>query len=584
MDNLIQEQHNNNIKPKTLVELLRLQAKNHPNKRVFTFLRNGEDDEVHITYHELDQRARLIAAKLQEQDAKGQRALLLYPPGLEYIAAFFGCLYAGVVAVPAYPPRLNRPAPRIHAIIADSQAEIALTSPEILESIEKRFEHEPELEDLDWFDTNQIPVWLKSEWQEPTIETDTLAFLQYTSGSTSIPKGVMLSHRNLLYNLEQFSRGFQLAPDEYNISWLPSYHDMGLIGSIMGTIYNGISSTLLAPLDFLQRPLRWLQAITKYRATITGGPNFAYDFCVERIKPEQMKGLDLSSWRTAFNGSEPVRYETMKRFAETFAPFGFKIDAFYPCYGLAEGTLYISGGNGSSEPIPLYVQRSALERDRIIEVSPDDRDSVALVGCGTAKLDQKINIVNPETFIPCPPDVVGEIWISGENVAHGYWNRPAENENTFGARLDGGTEEKYLRTGDFGFLREGELFITGRLKDLIIIRGSNHYPQDIELTVERSHKALHTAGGGAFSVDIDGEERLVVIQEIDRRFRHEDMAPVIQAIRKAIAEEHDLQVYAIVLIKPFTIPKTSSGKIQRHACKEYFLSEKYDVIEEWRAF
>lgn len=571
------------ITPTTLVDVLQFRAKELPDKSVFIFLKDGEQEEIHVTFKELDWRARAIAAKLQQLSKVGERALLLYPPGVDYIAAFFGCLYAGVIAVPAYPPRLNRPVPRIQAIVADAEATVALTTPEIYDNMEQRFEFTPDLELLQWVNTEDMRSGLDVEWHRVDIAPEDLAFLQYTSGSTSTPKGVMLSHRNLLHNLEQISLGFQLSQEDIVVSWLPSYHDMGLIGTILGTLYIGGTTVLLAPLDFLQRPLRWLKAISKYKATVSGGPNFAYDICLEKIKPEQIKDLDLSSWRSAFNGAEPVRLETMRRFSETFEPSGFCRDAFYPCYGLAEATLFVTGGEGTTGPVTYPVNRSALEKDRVEPADVGNEDVQVLVGCGTKKLEQEIVIAHPEEFRRCAPDEVGEIWINGGSVAQGYWKRPEENERTFGATLDGEDHPKYLRTGDLGFLKDGELFITGRLKDLIIIRGSNHYPQDIEQTVEGCHEAMQTAGGGAFSIDVDGEEKLVMVQEIDRKFRRADLEPAIRAIRKAIAENHDLQVYAVVLIKPFTIPKTSSGKIKRHACKKQFLDGELDVIAEWRA-
>ena len=571
--------------PATLVDMLRWRASHQANVPAIVYLKDGELDEETITYGELDQRARVVATKLQELDVQGERALLLYPPGLEYIAAFFGCLYAGVVAVPAYPPRLNRPAPRIRAIVDDSLAKIALTTPEILSSMEKRFEHEPELETLEWIDTDELPIGLETEWRQPEIGPETLAFLQYTSGSTSTPKGVMLTHKNLLVNLNLITLGFQAEQDDVVISWLPSYHDMGLIGSIMGTLYTGTKLILIAPLDFLQRPIRWLRAITKYRGTISGGPNFAYDFCVDKVKPEQIESLDLRSLRVAFSGAEPIRLGSMERFADAFAASGFRYDMYYPCYGLAEGTLFVTGRDGPSEPVTLKVKRSALESNTIVEAPAYENEDVQiLVGCGSVKGDSKVVIAHPETFERSAPDEVGEIWVCGESVSQGYWNRPDENIRTFGARLAGEDEAAYLRTGDLGFMRNGELFITGRLKDLIIIRGSNHYPQDIELTVEKCHEAMHTAGGGAFSIDVNGEEQLVMVHEVDRKYRRANLEPAIQAVRKAIAEEHDLQVYAIVLIKPFTIPKTSSGKIQRHACKKKYLEGSFDVIAEWHAW
>lgn len=571
------------VRPDNLVTMLRSQAESHADQTAIIYLRDGENDEVAITYRDLDQQARQIAAKLQQLSRVGERALLLYPPGLDYITAFFGCLYSGVIAVPAYPPRLNRPAPRIQAILADSGAKIALTTSEILESMQKRFVYEPDLETLNWIDTQSLPDAGSLIWEDPGISSETLAFLQYTSGSTSIPKGVMLSHANLVHNLEQITAGFEVNNRDVVVSWLPSYHDMGLIGAILGTIYNASKLILIAPIDFLQRPLRWLNAISKYKATVSGGPNFAYDFCVEKVKPEQLEALDLSTLRLAFSGAEPVRLETMQKFSDVFSSTGFRMESFYPCYGLAEATLFVTGRDISSKPVTLPVHRSALEENRIEIASIDSRDAQLMISCGSTRLGTQIKIVDPETLQPCAPDRIGEIWIQGQSVARGYWNRPEENASTFNARIHGESGVNYLRTGDLGFLYNDELYITGRLKDLIIIRGSNHYPQDIELTVEKCHAYLQTAGGAVFSIDVENEEKLVVVQEIDRQYRREDLSPAIQAIRYAIAENHDLQVHSIVLIKPFTIPKTSSGKIQRHACKAQYLGGQLEVITEWHA-
>lgn len=576
-------EHTHQVMADNLVTMLRNQAEKFVDQTAIIYLRDGENDEVSITYQQLDQQARQIAARLQTLTPKGERALLLYPPGLDYIAAFFGCLYAGLIAVPAYPPRLNRPAPRIQAILADSGAKIALTTSEILESMQKRFVYEPDLEKLNWIDTQSLPDAKSLTWVEPGITGETLAFLQYTSGSTSTPKGVMLSHANLVHNLEQISVGFRVESGDTVVSWLPSYHDMGLIGSILGSLYNGSKLVLLAPIDFLQRPFRWLNAISKYKGTVSGGPNFAYDFCVEKVKPEQIEALDLSTLRVAFSGAEPVRMETMRRFVEVFAPAGFRMEAFYPCYGLAEATLFVTGGSVSSLPVTQLVHRSALEENRFVLAPDGSEDSQLMISCGSTCLGTQIKIVDPETLLPCSADQIGEIWIKGESVAQGYWNRTEENALTFNAKLAGDGEGRYLRTGDLGFLYLNDLYITGRLKDLIIIRGSNHYPQDIELTVEKCHQYMQTAGGAAFSIDEDNEEKLVIVQEIDRQYRREDLTPVIKAIQHAIAEIHDLQVHAIVLIKPFTIPKTSSGKIQRHACKNQFLEGTLEVLAEWCA-
>jgi amino acid adenylation domain-containing protein/thioester reductase-like protein len=569
--------------PNNLVGLLRWRAGDESDHLIYRFIQDDDSALATITFSELDRQARAIGAWLESFHAGGERALLLYPPGLDYIAAFFGCLYAGVTAVPAYPPRLNRPVPRIQSIVADSQARFALTTSPIFHNTEQRFEHTPDLAVLHWLDTEQVPAGIESNWRHPHISPETLAFLQYTSGSTSQPKGVMLSHGNLMHNLEAIRRGFKIDSTAIGVFWLPSYHDMGLIGGILEPVYIGAHSTLMSPVSFLQRPFRWLDAMSRYKATITGAPNFAYDLCVDKISSEQIESLDLSSLSLAFCGAEPIRPETLERFARTFAGRGFRKSSFYPCFGMAEGTLIVSGGEGPAEPRTLTVDRKSLEQDRVIEVSTAEAGSISMVNCGPSIIDQKIVIANPNTLAKCNSDQVGEIWVAGPSVAQGYWGLAAETQGTFHAFLADTGEGPFLRTGDLGFLHHGELFITGRLKDLIIIHGSNHYPHDIELTVESSHVALQPGAGAAFSITHGGKEQLVIVQEVTRRNRQPDVNEVAAAIRQAIAEKHDLQVFAIALIKPMSIPKTSSGKIQRRACRTAFLENSLEVVGQWNA-
>ncbi|HSK86832.1 MAG TPA: fatty acyl-AMP ligase, partial [Anaerolineales bacterium] len=508
--------------PKTLLHLLRRRADEFPDRLAYRFIQDHDSEIVTLTYGELDRRARAIASWLESFEARGERALLLYPPGLDYIASFFGCLYAGVTAVPAYPPRLNRPVPRIQSIVADSQASFALTTSTILHNIEQRFEHAPDLQVLRWLNTEQVPAGLEADWRQPDISSETLAFLQYTSGSTSQPKGVMLTHGNLMHNLKAIRHGFQIDDTAVAVFWLPSYHDMGLIGGILEPMYvNGIS-TLMSPVSFLQRPFRWLEAMSRYKATITGAPNFAYDLCVDKVTPEQMETLDLSSWTLAFCGAEPIRPETLERFARAFERCGFRKDSFYPCYGMAESSLLVSGGDGPAEPKTTTFDRKALESDRAVLTASDNPSALTMVSCGKPIIDQKIAIVNPHTLQKCEPDQVGEIWISGPSVAHGYWKLSDETEQTFRAYLVT-AEGPFLRTGDLGFLHNGELYVTGRLKDLIIIHGSNHYPQDIELTVESSHIALQPGASAAFSVTEGGREQLVIVQEVTRQHRQPEV-------------------------------------------------------------
>jgi len=572
----------NLIQPTTLVEILRHRAQNQPNQTAYTFLKDGEMEEVSLTYAQLDQRVRAIAVKLQSIVTPGERALLLYPAGLSYIAAFFGCLYAGVIAVPTYPPRRNRSDIRLQTIVQDAQAKIVLTKNDIFSNLTEHLTYTPELKNLHWLVTDNLTAEFADTWQTPSIDSETLAFLQYTSGSTGTPKGVMVSHGNVLYNEEMFRLGFEHTENTIGVGWAPLFHDMGLIGNVLQPLYVGFPIVLMSPMAFLQKPFRWLQAISRYHARSCAGPNFAYDLCVQKITPDQRAKLDLSCWEVAGNAAEPIRAETLDRFAETFEPCGFRRSAFYPCYGMAETTVIISGGLKTALPVIYEIDKASLEQHQV-KAALEGESTHKIVGCGQTLLDQKIVIVDPETFIRCSDQQVGEIWISGPNVAIGYWNRPEETEQTFHAYLADTGEGPFLRTGDLGFLQDGELFVTGRLKDIIIVRGRNYYPQDIELTVEKSHPALNAGSCAAFSVEKEGEERLVVVQEVVRTaLRKLAVDEVVNAIRQAVSEEHELLVNAVLLLKTGSIPKTSSGKIQRHACRARFMANNLEVIGKWQ--
>jgi len=568
--------------PSNLVELLLHRARCQPEDRAFTYLVDGENEQIHLTYRELNRQAQAIGAWLESHELAGERALLLYPAGLEFIAAFFGCLYAGVVAVPVYPPRRNRSLGRIQAIADDADAKVALTTDLVLNRVMPLIDETPHLKQLTWLATCRVPPEMDREWTMPDVHGDTLAFLQYTSGSTGTPKGVVLTHANLVHNSALISYAFEHTRSGTGVFWLPSYHDMGLIGGILQPLYVGRPNILMSPMSFLQKPYRWLSAISRFRGSTSGGPNFAYDLCVKKITPEQRKTLDLSSWEVAFNGAEPVRAETLDAFAEAFGPCGFRREAFYPCFGLAEATLIVSGGYVFQPPIVRTFDAAALARREVVDAAPDDAEARALVGCGQNLPDQKILIVDPDTLTACPPDRIGEVWVRGPSVAQGYWGQEEATERIFGARLADTGEGPFLRTGDLGFLHDGELFITGRLKDLIIVRGANHYPQDIERTVQQSHPRLRIDCGAVFLVESGQSERLVVVQEVERH-KQSDFTEIFQAIRRAVSGEHELALDAIVLIKAGSIPKTSSGKIQRHACRDAFLNGELDVVGRWDA-
>ena len=566
----------------TLIDRLQEQASNQPHKRAFTFLADGETELDSLTYQQLNQKAKAIAFVLQERNASGQRALLLYQPGLDFITAFLGCLYAGVTAVPVYPPRANRSIERLLAIVADAEATFALTTQSIEEQVASKFTEHHATEKIRFIATDTYELNLATDWQYPAISTDSLAFLQYTSGSTGKPKGVMVSHGNLIANSNTIQQYFSNKREHTLISWLPPYHDMGLIGSIIQPAYVGSSMYLMAPVTFLQRPYRWLQAISRYQAQTNGGPNFAYDLCVDRITPEQKATLDLSCWELAFTGAEPVRAETIDRFSNYFSDCGFKRQAFYPCYGMAESTLMITGSDRHVKPASITVDSKELEENRAVR--SDREDSTTLVSSGRNANQQQIVIANTETLNRCPDGEIGEIWVKSDSVARGYWNRPQLSEYSFNAVLADTQEAGWLRTGDLGFLHQEELYVTGRLKDLIIIRGRNYYPQDIELTVDRSHEAIRVGNTAAVAVEIAGSERLVVTTEIKRTaLRGLNVEEVTKAIRSAIAQNHELQTHAIVLLKTGSIPKTSSGKIQRHACQAGYLDGSLNSVGDFQS-
>src|SRR5689334_16209491 len=562
----------------TIVDVLRLRAETQRDEIAYRFLADGEEERSTLTYGELYSRARRVAAELQKQSAAGERALLLDSSEADYIVTFFGCLCAGVIAVPIYAPRLNKKGnARVESVVADAQPSVVLTagagSPAVRDAITASAgEH------VKWIDTNALPGDGDELWTPPAVRGTDIAFLQYTSGSTAVPKGVMVSHANILDNEWMIQNAFDTKPGSVIVGWLPLFHDMGLIGNVLQPLYAGVPCILMSPVAFLQRPLRWLQAISRYRATTSGGPNFAYELCLRKIRPEDRHGLDLSSWKVAFNGAEPVRLETMNRFAAEFAECGFRREAFFPCYGLAEATLLVSGGLDANG---LAAAQCGAEGSGNNGAKISRQAEKALVGCGYPPVEQTVRIVSPDSLQLCSAKDVGEIWVKGPSVAQGYWRSTKESEETFNARIPGTDEGPFLRTGDLGFLSAGQLFITGRLKDLLIIRGQNYYPQDIELTVEQSDPCLQPGCGAAFSLEVEGEERLVVVQEAAARKSNDEIEAIVKLISRNIVVNHELQPFAVVLIQKGTIPKTSSGKIRRHACKAAFLNNELNVLKEW---
>ena len=563
---------------RSLVTLLARRAESDPGGRAYVFLSDRGEEEAALTFRELHDAAHALAARLGEMARPGDRAILVFPPGLEFLIAFFGCLIARVIAVPMMMPRRNSARDSSAAILANCEPALALTSSAfaLRGDLHARFQRAQ----LQWLSVDLAPAGpVASAFAEP--EPHDIAFLQYTSGSTSDPKGVAVSHANLLANLEMIRVALGNTKRSTYVNWVPLYHDMGLILNALEALYVGATCVLMAPNAFMQRPLNWLRAISHYKAEVGCSPNFGYDLCVSRYRPEQMQGVDLSSWKIALNGAEPVRAESMQKFAATFAGHGFEPRAGFPAYGMAEATLLIAGGNRGAGHVTHTVSRSALG-DHRVAAPADTADAQVLVGCGRALINETIAIVEPETAKRLPADQVGEIWVSGPNVARAYWRNDEATRAALQGKIAGEAEQAtWLRTGDLGFLDEAsELFITGRIKDLIIVRGINHYPQDIERTVQSLDPALRQNCGAAFAAaDEQGEETLVVVQEVERTARNRiDLAETIALIREGVTDQHELSARHIVLIRPGSLPKTTSGKIQRSLARKLWLERRLDEL------
>lgn len=593
---------------RSLISMLRHRALHQGNRRAYTFLVDGETENAALTYGQLDRGARAIAAALADRGASpGDRAILLYPPGLDFITAFFGAIYAGVIAVPCYPPhrsQLARSLPRLTAIIDNAEPSFVLCPAEVA-ALSAWVAHAPALGALPWIATDALGDDAAASWKEPDAGPSTLAFLQYTSGSTAAPRAVIVTHGNLLHNLAVANHVEENDDDSVSVSWLPVIHDMGLIEGVLEPAYAGYPAYLMAPATFLQRPIRWLRAITKYRATNSGSPNFAYDLCTRKIRAEQRDTLDLSSWRVAYNGAEPIRSGTLTAFNNAFRDCGFRWKSFYPVYGLAESTLVVTSGRRSYEPVFLDADASALRAgkvEKLKEASPSGScQRVPLVSSGPPTFGSRILIVNPDTCRRCAPREIGEIWLSSPSVAKGYWRREEETLQTFGAMLADDGSGPYLRTGDLGALIDGELFVAGRLKDLLIVRGFKHYPQDLELTVERQHPAIRPGCAAVFALEAHDDERIAVAAELDpRRLDIARMNPpefsaapfllregaraiseLISTIRQAVAEIHGVQLHTVALLRPGTLPKTSSGKIRHRDCAQALSGGQLAEIVRW---
>lgn len=563
----------------TLVDLLRQQAQRYGDKVAFSFSYDGDDDDrSELTYRELDARARAIGSRLQQQGAAGQRVLVVVRPGLDFIAGFFGCLYAGAVAVPVH----QKLAPRLMVVVPDAQASFALATADTQANTKAAVDDLVDGRALRWCIIDDAVAGDADSWVAPDVDSSATAAIQYTSGSTTSPKGVVLTHGNLLHNLEVTRQAWHGDDSATGVYWLPPHHDMGLIGVILEILYVGATAVLMSPAAFIKRPMRWLEAVSRHRAYITTAPSFAYDKCVERSTAAERAALDLSGLSIAMIGAEPIRAATLVAFADAFAPAGFRLEAFTPVYGLAEATLLVSGEADSAAPGVRHLDRSALGADRAVDVAPDHPGAAAVVSCGPPQDGQQVVIVDPVTRRPCGPDEVGEIWIAGPSVAQGYWGRAEETEQTFAGLLADTGEGPFLRSGDLGFLCAGELFVTGRVKDLVVIDGHNYYPNDLEATVQDCDPVL-TSGRGAVvaTTPVRGAiEQLVVVQEVDPGAT--DLDGVIDGVRAAITRHHGVEASAVVLVAPLSIPTTSSGKIQRGHCRQQFIDGDLAVIAEWR--
>jgi 8-amino-7-oxononanoate synthase len=559
---------------RTLVDLLKFRVSERPEFNAYRFLPGDRKPEQAMSHRVLERRAMGVAVRIAEVAPAGARVLLLIPPGLDYIAAYFGCQFAGVTAVPAYPPHPRRPDPRVSAIAADCEPAVALTTRALLERLESWCGDDDRLRRLRWIavdDTGEVDA------PPPRVVSENdVAMLQYTSGSTAAPRGVVLTHRNLMHNLSLIRTAYPFAATDLGLFWLPPFHDMGLIGGILLPLHIGMGSVQMASATFLQRPLSWLEAISSTGATTTAAPNFAFDLCVERIKPEETSNLDLSRWHTVVDGAEPIRAETIERFTKAFAPAGFNSDAFFPCYGLAEATLFVAGGPWGQGASTLDVSRDALEQRRIAPATAGDR--LRLVASGAPSDGLVVRIVDPGTSAVVPDRRIGEIWVAGESVASRYWRAREDSDGVFGAMLPGDPGREFLRTGDLGFIDDGQLFVTGRLKDLIIIGGRNYYPQDLELAAERSHPNLRPGHAAAYALTGEGRERLAIALEVTRHHKDEHTDAVFAAVRRALADREGILPDVITLVAQGGIPRTSSGKVQRSATRERQLARTLNVV------
>lgn len=567
----------------SICDYVRLRGTNDRDVVAYTFLHDPDDESSHqrITYGELLDRVISFSARLQQVAAPGDRAILLYPPGIDYIVAFYSCLWAGLAAVPAYPVKNNQHRDRLSAVISDCSASIILTHAANLEKLqETRSLSFPTLGEHQIISEAVCPELGQSTLRlQQAVPTD-LAFLQYTSGSTGDPKGVMVTHSNLIHNLSEIRDKFGSTRETVMVSWLPPYHDMGLISAILEPLFVGFHAVLMSPFSFIQRPMRWLNAISEFKATLSGGPNFAFDLVANTREPIS-ETLSLKTLRIMYSGAEPVQVATLKRFCESFSATGFVPEMLYPCYGLAEGTLFSSGGDARSAPVLLdtiskqVVQWSGGTTSGASALLSDQRIKV---GCGRTLAQQDIFIVDPDGRYEVEDGEEGEIWVRGPSIAKGYWQREAQTREVFNARTESGAGP-FLRTGNLGLIVDKELFVTGRIKDTIIVRGKKYYPQDIERAVETAVAEVKPSCTMAFNFGDQGE--IAVVAEIERTARKSDPGILLADIRKAVGKQSQLFPITVVIVAPGRTLKTSSGKVQRRLTRKLLERQEMEVWAQW---
>jgi len=566
-------------KADTLAELLRGRAEHSPGNMAYGFLPEGEDDPVPISYGELDTEARRIASYLSELLAPGSRALLVYEPGLGFTTALFGCLYAGIVAVPVYPPmpgRMEAGLANLRLIASDCGAKAILTQ-DYLRSFVQDSTAEAAVPGVAWIATDQ-GGGDASAWRQPRISPDAVALLQYTSGSTTSPRGVVLRHDTVLANQRAIQKALRVTGPIVGVSWLPPYHDMGLFGFLLQPVYIGAPCYIMSPLHFLQRPGRWLSAITRFQATHSGGPPFGYELCARRVTEAEKESLDLSSWQVAAVGAEPIRSEGLARFAEAFASCGFRPASLYPSYGLAEATLVVTASVPGTPPVLMDVEQQALEKGVATSPGATGQESKQLVSSGRAHDDHQVVIVDRSTTLPIADGMIGEVWVAGPSIADSYWNRPALSGETFGMALPGFPGQRFLRTGDLGFLADGELFITGRIKEMMILHGRNILPQDVETIGQTVDGRLRPGCGAAFVLG-DDSDQAALVQETSITDPQE-AAGLLPRIRQAVQERLGIALRTVVLVPAHAVPKTSSGKVRRLHTRELLTTGQLPVIAE----